>query len=482
MIMKLLGRILGAALAALLLLGTPVTRAALYDMVEMTVASAPGLGTITLGIAVPPFRSLSATSVLSGETVSYHISDGLKWENGRGVVNLSPNITITRGVISSSNANALITAGAGATVWITPMAADMVMTQYPSSVLAPVSEPPCTPSNTSGTITLTLTGCPDPTKGVGYWQVTLTGNGTLAISGATAGAGFQLDVIEGSGPFTMTVPTGLFFPSPSLCTGNGAPAAYCTATNQLVLSGVAQGKNAFYCRVASNTPTFTCGSVLSGLVQASPYVVVAHNPGVACSGAGATTCATTLTLAAGGGTLFIGVGYCEAANCATTGTNAVSTITGTGLSGCSVGTGAKPSVAQAVWAEVWECTTVPSGSTTITATMGGSVFYANVAIAQVGVALIDDGKGAFATGTSSTSTVSTAATTQANEFIFDYTFLINGTLPAAGTGYTAIDAAIPGGIIGELTEYSPINAAGVNTATASFSSTTWATAIDAFHL
>jgi len=158
--MMLLLRVLAVALACLLPFGAEQSaRAKLYDMVEMTVASAPGLGTITLGTAIPPYQSLSATAVAPGETVSYHIADiNNNWENGRGVVTLSPNITITRGVISSSNANALINASAGAIVWIVPNAADMVMTQYPSTISAAVAETPCVLTSAA---TVTVSGACD---------------------------------------------------------------------------------------------------------------------------------------------------------------------------------------------------------------------------------------------------------------------------------------------------------------------------------
>jgi hypothetical protein len=214
--MNFFTRILSVVAALFVLSGAP-GRAALYDMVEMTVASAPGTGTVTLGIAVPPYRSLSATSVVSGETVSYHIADGTKWENGRGVVNLSPNITITRGVVSSSNANGLIFAGPGATVWITPLASDMVLTQYSSTINAAVAETPCaltsaatvTVSGACDVYTLTVANDPallgNPTSTLlGQWQtffVTQDGTGKRRLA-------FDTNYIFAGGMNTAVLSTG----------------------------------------------------------------------------------------------------------------------------------------------------------------------------------------------------------------------------------------------------------------------------------
>lgn len=96
----------------------------LYSMARMTVASAPGTGTISLGVAVASFLTFALAGVSNGETVAYTIEDGAEREVGFGVYT-SAGLTLTRNVRDSTNGGAAINASANAEVFITPAAEDL---------------------------------------------------------------------------------------------------------------------------------------------------------------------------------------------------------------------------------------------------------------------------------------------------------------------------------------------------------------------
>lgn len=86
------------------------------DRVQETTTTT-GTGTLTLGGAVPGFRTFTS-AVTTGDRVRYAIALGAEWETGDGV--LLTSTTLSReNVFSSSNSNALVNFSAGTKlVWI----------------------------------------------------------------------------------------------------------------------------------------------------------------------------------------------------------------------------------------------------------------------------------------------------------------------------------------------------------------------------
>lgn len=95
---------------------------ALYDLVAASTATT-GTGTVTLGAALPGFRSFSV--VPTGTTVSYAIEDGSNRETGRGVYT-SAGATLTR-VLESSSTGALLNLSGSAKVFITAISKDFAV-------------------------------------------------------------------------------------------------------------------------------------------------------------------------------------------------------------------------------------------------------------------------------------------------------------------------------------------------------------------
>lgn len=98
----------------------------LYNRAKMSVQSAPGTSDVTLGNALAGFQSFTASGASAGDVVSYVIEDGINWEIGQGTLSGTPVTTLARTTVTqSSNSNQLIPAGAGAIVYIAPLAADL---------------------------------------------------------------------------------------------------------------------------------------------------------------------------------------------------------------------------------------------------------------------------------------------------------------------------------------------------------------------
>jgi hypothetical protein len=101
--------------------------AKLYNMAQMTVSGTPGTGTFTLSAATVAdgitYKTLAQAGAVNGDIVSYRANDGAGWEVGRGTVG-GAGTTLTRSVLLSSNANALINAGPATIVLISPLAED----------------------------------------------------------------------------------------------------------------------------------------------------------------------------------------------------------------------------------------------------------------------------------------------------------------------------------------------------------------------
>lgn len=96
------------------------------DAAQMTVASAPGTGAITLGSAVSGFQSFAAAGAATGQLVSYAIQDTAgAFEYGRGTYSSTgPTLTRTT-ILGSSNSGSAINATAAAIVTATALAEDL---------------------------------------------------------------------------------------------------------------------------------------------------------------------------------------------------------------------------------------------------------------------------------------------------------------------------------------------------------------------
>jgi hypothetical protein len=115
--------------------------AKLYDLARMTVASAPGSGTITLGSAARGpdgtlFLTFAQAGVSDGDVVSYAINDPASpgaSEVGHGTYTASGTTLARTTVLKSTNSNAAINCSAQAQVAITALAEDIVTSVFARS-------------------------------------------------------------------------------------------------------------------------------------------------------------------------------------------------------------------------------------------------------------------------------------------------------------------------------------------------------------
>jgi hypothetical protein len=89
--------------------------ALLSQLAQMTVASAPGTGPVTVGVAIPPFPTLESAGVVDGQIIRYFLADGAAWERGIGVYTVATK-TFTRTVQRSSLGSSPINASINTTV------------------------------------------------------------------------------------------------------------------------------------------------------------------------------------------------------------------------------------------------------------------------------------------------------------------------------------------------------------------------------
>jgi hypothetical protein len=170
------------------------------NRVKVAVASAPGTGTIDLGTAVTGFQSFADGGISDGEVVSYVIEDGNNWEIGTGTYT-SSGTTLSRTVIESSNSDSEINASAGAVVFITALASEMVLTSG-AAFTGAVQGSTDTDATNTGSVTLDFATNQN-------FVLTLTGNVTLdnPTTEAVGQSGFIVFIQDGTGGRTVSLGT-----------------------------------------------------------------------------------------------------------------------------------------------------------------------------------------------------------------------------------------------------------------------------------
>ena len=202
--------------------------AQLADRVQET-WTGTGTGSMSLAGAVGGFQSFaSAFPAASTAGVSYAVYDQAgNWETGHGTYTLA-GTTLTRNVVASSNANALVSFPAGTKqVFCTLLASDAGALYIANAWTATQRGAPVTLVQTTGTINI------DASLGNNF-EVQLTQNATIAApTNLAAGAVFNLSVQQpaAGGPYTLT------FASVWDFGGAGAPVASVTASKVDFVSG-----------------------------------------------------------------------------------------------------------------------------------------------------------------------------------------------------------------------------------------------------
>ena len=175
--------------------------AVLANRVKVAVASAPGTGgTINLGAAEAGYQSFSDGGISDGEVVSYVIEDGNNWEIGTGTYTAS-GTTLSRTVSESSNSGAEINASAGAVVFITALASELVLTSG-AAFTGAVQGSTDTDATNTGSVTLDFATNQN-------FVLTLTGNVTLdnPTTEAVGQSGFIVFIQDGTGGRTVSLGT-----------------------------------------------------------------------------------------------------------------------------------------------------------------------------------------------------------------------------------------------------------------------------------
>lgn len=192
----------------------------LHDMARMSVAAAPGTGTIALGSAVNGYQTFAAAGAVNGETFNYNLSDFdsggnlIAWEVGGPATYSASGPSLGRVPLFSSNGNAAINASALAQVWIAALAADFA----PGPYLSAPSSGPIEAWQTgaifdnygaSGPVTLTLPP----------WQAGLIYTFTVAAAQMFIVTPAGSDQIGASGELIGTLGSGQLYASLGLAAG-----------------------------------------------------------------------------------------------------------------------------------------------------------------------------------------------------------------------------------------------------------------------
>jgi hypothetical protein len=244
------------------------------DRVRVSTATT-GTGTITLGMAVPGFRSfalaLAAGDLASGAIVYYTIEDsGNAWEVGSGVYTFGAE-TLTRIVSASSlGGTTALTLTGSASIYLTATAnllPALLTTLTVAALSAPVA---IIGSNTSATSALVLDAASATTRAI-YWQTTGLNRWAIyatntAETGGNAGSDLSISNQSDTGtalytPLTITRSTGL------VSVNNGIAIIGTTSTPTAALndSSTLIASTAYVMGQASTTLPLINGTATSGI-------------------------------------------------------------------------------------------------------------------------------------------------------------------------------------------------------------------------
>jgi hypothetical protein len=334
---------------------------------------------------------------------------------------------------------------------------------YKNSIVADMilsgqnSTPPCVLTD-AATIALNAQKCITNGKNSpAYQTVTLTASGHIIgcpSDTPAIGSGILFKVNEGTGPFKVSM-AGCYYVIPTLLD---------TAGN-LILSGIANGINEFYCAVSDVSGAngfnseYDCGSVNTSLGSTSVYAGAPS--AIAFCGGPVTTCAATVSVTAGD-ILAVWVQDCGTSQSCTGTLVGLSSppISGTGLSGCAKFTNAEGG-SNGIFAHWAYCTVgTTNASLTVTASFTASANQISVVAINLhnAAAAPDAGIGNIVNAASGTSTSNTTNGNgrQSNGYILSGLMTLASTTITPATGANVIiNSGSNGTLIQSQLAYAP---------------------------